>query len=934
MKISKIALSSILLGMLVFRAEGMNATSGTNSSLNLDKIKNQRRGSIALLPSVQKDEKRKSMSIQDHFNLIEKFSSANGKILSTRMKKEYNNLVKNLRILGRIFGYKKYPNSEEQGNKQPEILSVDISYPNLLRVVKEHLKKKYPNWAEIEGKEPWNHRPYTEEHLKWILDRFECVANRVSLTPERIDLLIKLTVGIRRSAWDQSNQLFVVDLFRKDVSEDDLNNFVENLKNILRNKTGAQRVMSLLVLSMCNKIELNMFDSDITSIAITFDKRNENKYIRKEKAINFNPDGKADIEDSVLHHEMTHVYHDMIDSYGITRVPSWVFNYSMVNSPDINLLEEFFPMLVEKNMNPMLKKIKEYITNHKKRSWENVNEVKINGIPISSLIDRVVMNGFGSLLFGSEPPESAMTYEKLLNNEDLLPKLIYLCALNFPAKKNGRGGYLWGNSEEKITMRGNNLFWLDGHYFMLEDRQNEHIYEVRKKNESGKIDAGGYYRFHTSKASISKKLNRLLSALFESKPKENQALENEEKWTPKYTKYVIANDKNDETNDNVEDYRSSAIDLNENEIEKIEPQYLKGQIPTYDFDKRNDRKMFFYDFEKDLVDIKDPPVLTAIEKIKSFGEKAEFVTKLIQVLHKKNLSIASLASYYNHFVGLYFSLEPNTVENDILISELQQLMDTEAFKRDSNSFVHCIHHILTTIDFVNIKDTDENNIKAIVNNISEKTDHRYGTVYEREVLTPEGEVNFKKLKTLLQICEEVRYERSASNQKLKDYVKAHKEELTWNMEIPLLETYGDKEINQFIKDNKNNLRTADYEFMFEKFRQRKDLSADTIKCLALCSNATPEWVLDKLPLQELSEEEMKNLVKKFPISARWDFVYHSPNDEKLLKIVLKSYQDDITDENRSEVMEAAQKTHLWGDKSLFKGEIEKLYNNIVGTQEK
>ena len=455
------------------------------------------------------------------------------KDIGREMTEEYNGIALRIRNIGETFGYKEYP-KDASGNIS--IISIDISWPNLKRKIIDFLNSELRNngkkWESF-GNILFNYKtgaqiqdihdlenlkddqPITLQHLDALIPVFDVISQdgESHLEDWQINLLTKLCLKIQKNG---ENRLF--DL--SDLAEGEQKYFEDLLKEMLRNKTGFQRIMSLLSIAIINNERGN--------IKITFDKKELTGYRPYYHKININLSETSPLYGKkksfstlkkgkeaetikelslILLHEISHAYHRIIGyDIGNVRKSKWFSSFSILNAP-VNLISEFFPMLLPENMNEVINKISDYI----------------KGVPIDDnqkidWIYDIMYYGFGTLLFDNIPSKDDLKIDILCQNEDFIAKCIYITACVLPIwnqneksfekeyseeysedyegwyDDESNGDFAWTNPEERLTIRGNGVFMMGDRCYMVEDRQNEQIYAMRNDTKEEKPQY--YYRFH------------------------------------------------------------------------------------------------------------------------------------------------------------------------------------------------------------------------------------------------------------------------------------------------------------------------------------------------------------------------------------------------------------------------------------------------------
>lgn len=494
MRFSKNALYVMSMGMLL-----CGSATIVDASRRIERV-----NSTVILP--QSTEIRERMPIEEYIQLANKFSDANGTTyrFGDVMKREYNRYIDRIRKLGDIFGYKKY--TVEGAGDQPEVISIDVSYPNLERVIKKHIESHVDGWEQIQEEYPDTQFPSTPNQLKWLLKKIDEIRDRAthSLTDDEINWFVQALVA------DDSSRVFqVVGVKLSSPKPGDTERFKNTLKNILKNESGFQRLMSLLLIRVCEPMRLlpfknnmpesikhirvlysNQLRSQFRDYGIIFNEALPDTDKLKDNEIKFDP---IEFEEDVsMYHEMTHAYHFMIGSRGHDEgeLYSWIFNFSAINSDKLDLIDTFYPMLKPENMDPIIEELRKLVKMRGKQAILGSTADSKNLDHIKYRIQAIIRCGFGNFLFKSFSKKDDLKYENLINK--FLPEILYLGQLVL----NCGGDGIWDDFEEKITMQGNNIFLSKGRYFMVEDRQHEQIYTVRKDNPTENTDIHTHYYSH------------------------------------------------------------------------------------------------------------------------------------------------------------------------------------------------------------------------------------------------------------------------------------------------------------------------------------------------------------------------------------------------------------------------------------------------------
>ncbi|GHS91101.1 hypothetical protein AGMMS49949_00880 [Alphaproteobacteria bacterium] len=377
-------------------------------------------------------------------------------LLGNAMREEYGVTVGWLKKLGGIFGFKPYDPSV-QG-----VISIDISWPNLRRVIGHLLESTNEDNPET------GNGTLTLGNLKWILhylapalDEIEKPSrgdqNKSGLYPTQINLL--------------ANWCTTRGLFREEAKK--ASEFQSSLKEIIANRTGFQRIMSLLCDFVLNVHNVGPFNHDLCGIKISSSK---GQYTPLMHIVKYGTDTNTEAHisrSSSVNHELTHASHHMT-GYSVrshdarnTRQRKWLTNFSIMNSPKIDFVDEFFPMLKPERMAPVLAKLMILLN---KASLETQ---AIQKDFCKKTIATAISRGFGNILFShiSETGQINMSQE-------LLALCVYLDAYLLNDLDEDESDILSQNHEEKLTMSGKNILLIDELCFIIEDRQHEQIYNI------------------------------------------------------------------------------------------------------------------------------------------------------------------------------------------------------------------------------------------------------------------------------------------------------------------------------------------------------------------------------------------------------------------------------------------------------------------------
>lgn len=473
------------------------------------------------IANFHKKELTKHITPQEYIKMVENFLEVNqetfwgyywdinSKDIIKKMTDEYNRVLIRLRNIGETFGFKEYP--KEVSGDVP-ILSIDISWPNLrVRIVdflNNELRNEGNKWKSFgnikfdfktgtriqdirELETLKDDQPITLWHLDALVSEFASMSpdGKSNLEAWQLDLLVKLCLKTKKNG---ESRLFDI----SNLTEEDKGFFAGMLKEMLKSKTGFQRIMGLLSIGIINNSREN--------IKITFDKKEITSYHPCHRRININlskseslygPNNLISSEEKCsesLLHESTHAYHHMIGYHSnIFYMTKWFSSFSVLNAP-VNLISEFFPMLLPNNMNEVINRISRYI-----EGKQIDEEQKLTWIYY------IMCNGFGSLLFDEFPTNmDDLKIEVLSQQKDFLAKCVYITACLSPIWNKDwddlgvetEGDFAWTNQEERLTIRGSDFFLVGNDCCMVEDRQNEQIYAMRSSQKS--VNPQYFYWLH------------------------------------------------------------------------------------------------------------------------------------------------------------------------------------------------------------------------------------------------------------------------------------------------------------------------------------------------------------------------------------------------------------------------------------------------------
>lgn len=272
----------------------------------------------------------------------------------------------------------------------------------------------------------------------------------------------------------------------------DRDTFKSMLREVLRNSTGFQRVMSLLGGSIIGKDPKCPFaSSSFSSLKIYFTCRSSS-FTQEENRININMNDDRSEFDWTILHEISHAYHYIVGCVVPRNNDEWFVNFSVLNSEPINFIDQFYPVLNSKNM-----RILPIFGERYRYEEDSVYTTE----SLLKIAQRAIKYGFGNVLFDSVEHNSASSSS---HNNRFLSRYNHLKNYVLPDEEDIKNKYkdqVWNTTEEMLTMQGIVPFMVNGKCIILEDRQNEHIFRNRKDAKEVKTEKqleDDTYRVHTS----------------------------------------------------------------------------------------------------------------------------------------------------------------------------------------------------------------------------------------------------------------------------------------------------------------------------------------------------------------------------------------------------------------------------------------------------
>ncbi|MDR1334500.1 MAG: ankyrin repeat domain-containing protein [Holosporaceae bacterium] len=321
----------------------------------------------------------------------------------------------------------------------------------------------------------------------------------------------------------------------RELNAADQNKIKEWIKSIAANYSGFQRIMLMMIILCIDFCEGVIIETPL-KIKIEKIKEGPSHFSHSDSAIRLEESYFSEAQQwapATLFHEVSHVvhYHICREYFYDNAIPFFV---SSVSSSDA-LLDKFFPMLTKDNLDPEKNAVLRRIENAVKKegisekllitmnSGKNIEEFDWRERTILNILYVIIGQGFGSILFGSG-------WENKTIVELLVPRnialVLYVRALVFSTF---RYGYWdkeddpnlqsidelknrWLDLEEMLTIFGMIPFYFNNKFIVLEDRQNEQIFNLRNERER----RTKVYRMHAESPSAPE-MNTLLSKFFNQK---------------------------------------------------------------------------------------------------------------------------------------------------------------------------------------------------------------------------------------------------------------------------------------------------------------------------------------------------------------------------------------------------------------------------------
>lgn len=381
----------------------------------------------------------------------------------------------------------------------PDIASTDISFPNLMNFAVKFTKENYEDLA-LNLKDPAylsDEEPLNLINVLYIYKKFQKQIDRIvsgkgmenipdgisGLSRDEMDWVLKLVIG------KGSCRLFDV----SSLKPEELNHFKNSLKEILNNATGFQLILSLITADTLNRFKGTPFFKVLTGVKIKYKTNNTGSSATFDNSryivnIDKNNISASLSENAILVHELTHVYHWMINCSPRNIGNNSYVIFSILNNSLFNSCDRFFPIFKPSIM---------------KKIVPDINTANIKEYDIFRIAVAAIKHGFGNILFGKIEDMNNLNIKQLMNNKPFVQTCVYLNKTVLPDADVGTDA-IWNSIYEILTMQGY-IPILDGpKCWIIEDRQNEQMYKVRELvNEKPGLKWVAYettYRFHSNLA--------------------------------------------------------------------------------------------------------------------------------------------------------------------------------------------------------------------------------------------------------------------------------------------------------------------------------------------------------------------------------------------------------------------------------------------------
>ncbi len=849
------------------------------------------------------------------------------------MYESYYNSIQTLKDLGRRFGYKKHPAAPD------EIIAIDLSCPNIRRICLEkinsnsgNMNKFFDGLNESAGQNESNN-PSSDDLEKnakteffqqnaSMEDRDECwqlykILRASEKIFKQIESSVDGNVDIPKSLVDTVfdttlKYLFdVSDLEKASNDKYKKEEFEKDLRELISNFSGFQRIMAL-VSGYLTEFSRSRFSK------ITVGTTDEVSHAKQQGVF------MKSSSSGTLFHELGHVFHVRLGINLLDKDKGIFENFSVVNSPKIDLVDRVFPLLKKDVMDDFIAKIKETL----KQLQNNGDDfIKIHFDKIKKIAKRTVAFGFGKILFGDGGSLNVEDRLKDKGKFDFIAKCIYLDAVVLgeaylkeaaatKASYKMGSNRSWNSFEELLTIQGLVFFIINGKHFVIEDRQESHIFKMRKdkqknpqnlSNEDGlKIENKKYNSHSRIEEKLSEIKDELRDFLYEAKetpllidPVRKPDDDFSKKIKPSKEKYKYT----EEDMERIRAYRQNEKDAFYVEAEKF--LYLPNELGRRSFS--NYSVSAYNELTEDL---KNDKVFLDNDK--------DNISNLTSVLRRIEKEIPNNMENLNNLIRLCNQAPHN---NRLLLSSAEQVQSSrllEEILKNNNFYIDATTCLL---DATNISQgklrrlTQEKSTKILA---QEKSTKR--VIRRKFVKTLKTRIQEEPTKILVQA-----YLKRATGY---EEIKLNHLDEFW----ALIGKVGDEETNQlvcnlFLKENKNLDIQRFLAFTHLRHKLNDGNNKDNIIAWfkpILNDEKKDQRILDLIKLKdqfEKSKEEatsdLVELLAEIDENIPWIILQKNDfNTENVYKIIAKKWKTDYSqkDEKFTQFLDAALKKNgidLW-----------------------
>ncbi|MDR1235676.1 MAG: ankyrin repeat domain-containing protein [Holosporaceae bacterium] len=453
---------------------------------------------------------KEKKAIEDIYEKLEKFQKKN-----PSAKLPYYENVGDLSVIGGLYDLSQKLGYEERKKGEETYYAIDISYPVIKRFAKLLVEKG-------------NTQSFGWSELKDLLEAYGDISHvngdktKTDITPDRLNKFVELA-------------LLFFDL-KKLENPEDQNKVREWMKTVAANYSGFQRIMSMMITLWIDFSKGVIVETPLT---IKIEKtKNVSCFSLEDRAIRLEEEYFSTSSQWIpqtLFHEIGHAIHYHICGEYFYRY-AFPFFVSSVSSSDA-LLDRFFPMLTKDNLDPEknapLKRIEDAVKEDAVKEngilktllaavagGQKIEDLGLSAQTILNIFYIIIGQGFGSIVFGDGWEDKTIVELLIPQNIALV---LYMRALMFSTYRNNYWTKdedpnlqsidelrnKWLDLEEMLTIFGIVPFYFNNKLVVLEDRQNEQIFELRDK-QKGEIKE--VYRQHASPPYICR-MNPLLSEI-------------------------------------------------------------------------------------------------------------------------------------------------------------------------------------------------------------------------------------------------------------------------------------------------------------------------------------------------------------------------------------------------------------------------------------